>query len=250
MKPLAALIRKECAEDILTPWSALFFLFASVLMTVFAILLIGNTELSLLDNAHAVYWLTVIVTTFGCLVAVIQGSDGFAGERDRGTLEALLLAPTGGRHLALAKWISILFSWLILLALSVPYVWAVASTGQNMGPAISMLAVTGTLLVGGFGALALLLSIRIKTTKSVLLVALTVFLAMASPAVLGASLRQSAVARIVDTIDPFMDALNTMDSVVIDSEGLSHQALRLGVMMLFDLLVLWRLGAASRSVDL
>ena len=52
------------------------------------------------------------------------------------------------------------------------------------------------------------------------------------------SLRQSAVGRAFDAIDPFAAALNTFDAVVIDSQSLLTQPWNLG------LLLVWLFGAA------
>jgi ABC-2 type transport system permease protein len=250
MSSLSVLIKKECTEDILSSRSIYFFLFASGLMSIFAVLLITNRELSLLDNAQAVYKMSTIVLALASLVAILQGSDGFAGERDRETLEILFLSPLSRKGLAFAKLGRVLFSWLVLFALSIPYLSAVGSTGQNLWPSIYILFTTGTLLVLALGGISLTVSARTATLKSALFISVIVFLILGSPAVLGASLRQTGIGKIIDMVDPFMDALNTIDSVVIDSQGFDFQLLRLGIMALYALMVLWLLNVTSRRIRL
>ncbi len=250
MNTIIPLIEKETLEDFLGARGAFSLVVASVVLSAFSLLLVSNTELSLLDNAQAVYLMAGLILALASVIAIIRGSDGFAGERDRETLETLMLTPMTGQRLAVGKLIGILFSWLILLGLSVPYLWAVGRTGQNLWPAIEYLTLTGTLLVLTFGGLALTLSAKVKTFRGVLSIGLTLFLFSGSPILLAPSLRQSTIGQMMDLVNPFADALNTLDSVVIDSQGISFQLFRLIIMICYSLSVLWLLYAATKRVEL
>jgi ABC-2 type transport system permease protein len=250
MNTLVPLVRKEIMEDLMATRGSIFLVIACVVLSVFSVLLVSNTELSLLDNAQAVYMMSGIIIALASLVAVIRGSDGFAGERERDTLEPLMLTPVTGHKLALAKLIGIVFSWLILFILSIPYLWAVGSTGQNLLPAIQYLFITGMLMVLSFGGLALALSAKARSFKSALSIGLTALFLAGSPLILGPSLRQGTVGRAIDLLNPFAGALNTLDSVVIDSQGLFYQLLRLTIMLCYCLLILVILHGATRRVEL
>lgn len=250
MNTLVPLVRKEFLEDLMATRGSIFLLIACVVLSIFSVLLVSNTELSLLDNAQAVYMMSGIIIALASLVAVVHGSDGFAGERERDTLEPLMLTPVTGQRLALAKLIGIMFSWLILFVLSIPYLWAVGSTGQNLLSAIQYLFITGTLMVLSFGGLALAFSAKARSFKSALSVGLTLFLLAGSPIILGPSLRQSTVGRAIDLLNPFAGALNTLDSVIIDSQGLLFQLLRLAIMVGYSLLILVILHSATKRVEL
>jgi ABC-type transport system involved in multi-copper enzyme maturation permease subunit len=250
MNTLVPLVRKEFMEDLMATRGSIFLVIASVVLSAFSVLLISNTELSLLDNAQAVYMMTGIIIALASLVAVIRGSDGFAGERERSTLEPLMLTPVTGHRLALAKLIGTMLVWLILFVLSVPYLWAVGSTGQNLLPAIQYLFISGTLMVLTFGGIALALSAKMGSFKSALSVGLTIFLLAGSPVILGPSLRQSTVGRAIDLLNPFAGALNTLDSVIIDSQGLLFQLLRLSIMLGYAFIILVILHTVTRRVEL
>jgi len=250
VKTLIALAKKELFEDFLAARGAFLLLVASVVLSAFSLLLVSDTELSLLDHAQAVYFMTAIILALASLMAIVRGSDGFAGERDRETLEVLLLAPVTGHGVAAAKLVGILLSWLVLFALSVPYLWAVGSTEQNLWYAIGYLSITGTLLVLIFGCLALALSAKMKTFKGVMSIGLTLLLFSASPVLLGPSLRQSTVGQMIDFVNPFADALNTLDSVVIDGQGIAFQLLRLSIMIIYLVSVVWFLRTATNKVEL
>ncbi len=251
MKSLGPLIRKECMEEVFSSRGLLFYVLGCAVLSVFSVLLVSNTELSLLDNAHAVYMMTGIVISLSSLIAVIQGSDGFAGERERETLETLLLSPVSSKEIALGKLANVLFAWLIFFVISIPYLWAVGSTGQNLGLAIGYLFVAGSLLSLIFGGFTLALSAKMKTFKGVLSVGFTLFLLLSGvPTILGPSLRQNSIGKIADLVNPFANALNMLDSVVIDSQGLPSQIPYLMVIIGYSLVALGCLYLVARKVEL
>jgi len=250
MRYLITLIKKECAEEIISSRGAAFYLVGCGVLSVFSLLLVSNTELSLLDNAQAVYMMSAIIIALALLIAVIRGSDGFAGERERETLETLFITPVSPVGVGIAKLMALIFSWWVVFILSIPYLWAVGSTGQNLLPAFQYLWVAGTLLVVIFGGFTLALSARMKTFKGALSVGLTAFLLCGSPILFGPSLRQSTVGRIIDSINPFADALNMIDSVVVDGLGVLFQIMPLAILVFYSIAAIWVLNMATRRVEL
>jgi hypothetical protein len=101
-----------------------------------------------------------------------------------------------------------------------------------------------------FGGFTLALSARIKTVKGVLSIGLLLFLVSGSPIVIGPSLRQSAIGRFMDAINPFGAALNMLDSVVVDSQGILIQILPLSVLLCYAGAVLLFLHLAIRRMEL
>jgi ABC-2 type transport system permease protein len=250
MRRYKTLIKKECLEEILSSRGAALYLVGIGVLSVFSLLLVSNTELSLLDNAQAVYMMSAIIITLILLITVIRGSDGFAGERERETLEILLVTPVSPAEIAVAKLMGLLFSWMIVFVLSMPYLWAVGSTGQNLLSALIYLFVAGTFLVVIFGGFMLALSVRMKTFRGALSIGLTAFVLSGSPILLGPSLRQSAVGRFVDLINPFAIALNMLDSVIVDSLGVLFQIMPLATLIFYTIAAIWVLFMTTRRVEL
>jgi len=199
----------------------------SGILSAFALLLISNKELSLLDNAQVVYMMAGTVTAAGALIAVIMGADAFAGERERGTLVPLLTAPLSPSQLLMGKAIGLASAWSLMYLLALPYMWAVGVGGQNLLQAILYLALFGTPVVLGFGYLAMALSARSGSVLSSMLSSLIILLFSASPLWIGPGLRNSAIGKAIDAVNPFSGALNTFDSVIIDSDPFVTQIPRL-----------------------
>jgi len=225
-----ALIAKKERSALLQNQRGLAWLLAYAgILSAFALLLISNRELSLLDNAQVVYMMAGTVTAAGALIAVVMGADAYAGERERGTLVPLLTAPVSAAELLNGKAIGLAGAWCIMYLLSIPYLWAVGAGGQNLGQAIFYLALFGTPVVLGFGYLAMAISARSGSVMSSLLSSLIALLFSASPLLIGPGLRNSAIGKALDAVNPFSGALNTFDAVIIDSDPFTGQLGRLAL---------------------
>lgn len=205
----------------------------SALLSTFSLLLVSNTELSLLDNAQVVYMMAGTVLAAGALLAAIVGSDAYAGENERGTLMPLLCAPITSDALLSGKAIGLLAAWGVTLAIATPYLWAIGASGQNLFAAFFYLVLFGTPVVLGFGYLAIALSARTGSVLASLLSTTTLLMLAASPLLIGPSLRRTLIGRALDAINPLAAALNTFDSVIIDSELFSAQMTRLFVVVIW-----------------
>ncbi len=233
MNPITLIARKEAGELLMSGRGLAWLLALSVIMSVLSLLLVSNTELSLLDNAQVVYMVMGTVTALGALLAVVLGSDAVAGERERGSLMPLLLAPVTPSQIVFGKMGGQVAGWVVMYLLSLPYVWAVGSSGQNLTQAVAYLALFGTPVVLGFGFLGIALSARLRSVRSALLTSLITLMLLASPLLLGPSLRQSAIGKLFDAVNPFSAAVNSFDSVVIDSQPLAMQINRLAISLVW-----------------
>ena len=239
-----AIARKESAQMLRSQRGLLWLLAFSGLLSAFSLLLVSNTELSLLDNAQVVYMMAGTVMAVGALLAAILGSDAYAGEKERGTLVPLLCAPIPPRALLAGKAMGMLAAWGVMFIVATFYLWAVGASGQNLGPALFYLALFGTPVVLGFGYLAMALSARTGSVLASLLSTVTLLMLCASPLLIGPGLRGTAIGRALDAVNPFAAALNTLDSVIIDGDPFSGQTTRLFLVAAWIVLCLL---AARRS---
>ncbi|HUW49531.1 MAG TPA: ABC transporter permease subunit [Sulfuricella sp.] len=250
MNPILLIARKESGEVLGSGRGLGWLTLLAAVLSVLSLLLVSDTELSLLDNAQVVYIVMGTITALGGLLAVVLGSDAWAGERERGSLIPLLLTPVEITDIVLGKMGAQGIAWGSAYLVALPYLWAVGSSGQNLAQAVLYLGLFGTPLVLGFGFYALGLSVRLGSVRAALLASLTTLLLAASPLLLGPSLRQSAVGKIFDAVNPFSAVLNTFDSVVVDSQPFTLQLGRLAVVVAWLVVAAWFGRASARSVKL
>jgi ABC-type transport system involved in multi-copper enzyme maturation permease subunit len=244
------LMGKEVRESILTPKGFLWYILTSMILSVLSYLFLTNSELSLLDQGQMLYMIMNFITALGVLMGLVFGADAFAGEIERGTLEALFLSPVSKIEIATGKLGAVLTNWAILFAISLPYLFVVGKGGQNLLVGIAYLAVLGTFLAITFSGFSMGLSARIKSMKNSLIISFFIFLLAGSPIFLSAAQRRTWFGRILDFINPFACAINTFDSVVIDSQGFVYQAGRVAVICGYLVLSLWFLKKSVSRLEM
>jgi ABC-type transport system involved in multi-copper enzyme maturation permease subunit len=248
MNPVILIARKEAGELLLSQRGLAWLMAMAIALSGFALLLVSNTELSLLDNAQVVYDMVGIVGALGALLAIVVGVDATGGERERGSLVPLLLVPASREAILLGKLGGIAVAWAFMYGLALPYLWAVGSTGQNLVQGAIILALLGTPAVLGFGFLGMTLGARLASVRSGLLAGLIVLLLSASPLLLGPGLRQSAIGRAFDTVNPFSALVNAAEAAIIDSQAIAAQWDHILVAFLWLALSLWLARAGFRRI--
>jgi ABC-2 type transport system permease protein len=246
----AIILRKEMREIVLTPRGYLWYILTSVILSVLGYLFLTNSELSLLDQGQMLYLIMSFITALGILIGLVFGADAFAGEVERGTLETLLLSPVTTVEIAAGKVGAALVNWGILFAISLPYLVIVGQGQRGLPVGIAYLISLGTLLAITFSAFSMGLSARMKSVKSSLIVSFFIFLFTGSPLFLSAAQRSSWFGRILDFINPFASAINTFDSVVVDSQGFGYQAMRVATICVYCFLSLWFLKASVSKLEM
>lgn len=244
------IIQKEIRESILTPKGFLWYVFTSVILSILSYLFLTNNELSLLDQSQMLYMIMNFITVLGVLMGLVLGADVFAGEIERGTLEALFLSPVTKIEIAAGKLGAAMVNWWIIFAISLPYLFIVGKGGQNLLRGILYLGILGTLLSLTFSAFSMGLSARTKSMKNSLIISFFIFLLAGSPVFLSAALRMTWFGKILDLVNPFADAINTFDSVVIDSQGFSFQIERIAIICGYTFLSLWFLRRGASRLEI
>lgn len=239
MNPILTIAGKEGGELLRSARGVAWLLAMAVVLSVFSLLLVASTELSLLDNAQVVYDMCGITIGLGALLTIVMGVDSVAGENERGSLVPLLLTPVSREGILYGKLAGLALAWAAMCLITMPYLWAAGSTGQNLGAGIVSLVLFGTPVVLGFGFLALGVGSRMASSRGSLMTCLIVLLLSASPILIGPSLRQSAIGRIFDWVNPFSCAMNALDAVIIDSQPVLSQWAHWAVALAFVGVTLW-----------
>ena len=169
-------------RDLWTGGRALVMCFAfSVLLSVIAYLVATNTDLNFLEQREAVN-LTLQVATRGRRPArPARGGDAISGERERGTLETLLLTPAPRRQIATGKLLAALSLWLAAFASPSPTSGCSGAASESLAMRSPPALVVGTLLAVFLASLGILISVFAGSNRFSLALSLFVLLALFAP---------------------------------------------------------------------
>lgn len=153
----------------------------TVLLGIYAYLFASNSELNLLPLKQMVLEIVKAAIFVGLFICLIIGADSFSGERERATLEGLLLTPTSRREIVVGKFLAAVSPWPVALAVAIPY-WVVLSKGESvLGQAFLWGPLMGTLLAPAFAGLGMLVSVWCNSNKTSMLVSLALYLLLILP---------------------------------------------------------------------
>lgn len=191
----------------------------SLVLSVTTYLVATNSALNFLEQREAVNVTLQIAVGLGSLLVLLGGADAISGERERGTLEGLLLAPAPRHALVLGKAIAALSIGLAAFLGAVPYVWFL---GRGVGliavPVAAGLAVGG-LLALFLAGLGLFVSTLAGSNRLSLSISLLVLLALFAPTQLPTGAQQGWAGDLLLRVDPISAGLHYLGKLVVDGHS-------------------------------
>jgi ABC-type transport system involved in cytochrome c biogenesis permease component len=213
-------LKRELADLWIGGKGLILILVYSILLGAMAYISWYNAVLDMLPSQEAVsdlLWNAMTVSTF---LGLIVGADTLSGERDRATLESLLLIPASRSHIVLAKLLAGISIWPVAYVVAIPYVVALAESKNILGSALFWGAITGSILIIGYTGMGMLISFWSGSNKLSYFVSLGIYALLLIPAELPGDTVEF-VGRFMQWINP-MAATNHFLSNQLD-QGTSNE---------------------------
>lgn len=209
-------------------WRGTAWIIASGLVfSLIAYMLLTDKELSLLDQGEMLFTLGEVILALGIIMSAVSASSSISSEIESGTFESLLLTPLTHKQIVFQKMLSIITLWAILYLVSIPYLVAVSS-GTNLNvSAVLYVGLYGTLLVTGITSISIAISWRLKNSKNSIMTTLMIVLILLAPSLFfGTSLKKTDFGLALESINPFSNAVNSLDSILVDNEQFLSQQIQ------------------------
>ena len=227
----------------------------SVLLSAMTYLAATNRAMNFLEQREAVNLTVQVGLAVGVLLTVVVSADTISGERERGTLEGLLLTPVSRRAIVVGKLAAASTMWLACLVVTLPYLWVLGRGVAGAGQAALLAFVVGTLVAIGLGGIGLLISGWTNSNKTSLACGLLLLLVLFAPTQLPA-LPKTGFGQALTRINPIGSALHYISQVLVNRRGWTHDLGYLAAPVVVAMIViavlivagprLVRLTAASR----
>jgi ABC-2 type transport system permease protein len=191
----------------------------SVLLSLIAYLVATNTDLNFLEQREAVNLTLQVAIAVGSLLTLLAAADTVSGERERGTLENLLLTPVSRLDLGVGKLLAALSLWLAAFAVTVPYVWFLGRGVDVVGEALAAGFVVGTLLAVFLASLGLILSLFASSNRISLSLGLFILLALYAPTQLPTSARRGWAGDLLLRVNPLTAGEHYVGRILVDAHS-------------------------------
>lgn len=174
----------------------------TVLMGLMVYVYSYNSELSLIPPKEMVYEMLKNAMAVSLFIGLVIGADMLSGERERNTLESLLLTPVKRSQVVLGKFLAGLSPWPAALLIAIPYLFVVSQGDEVIGPAILWGAITGSMLMPAYLGLGMLVSYFSSTNKVSYFVSLGLYILFLVPAQLPGRAQTGAAGQFLQWVNP------------------------------------------------
>jgi ABC-2 type transport system permease protein len=194
----------------------------SVLVGIIAYLVATNTDLNFLEQRESTSLTLQVAIAVGGLLTLLVAADAVSGERERGTLETLLLTPTSRRELASGKLLAALSLWFAAFVITVPYVWFLGHGVGIVDEALVAGLAVGTLVAVFLASLGLLISCFAASNRVSLSLSLFVLLAFLAPTQLPAGAQQAWAGDLLLRVNPLAAGERYVSKIVVSGHDWSQ----------------------------
>lgn len=209
---------KEIKENFIAMKGLLWLFIVALLFSGMTYSFITVKELSLLAQTEVMLTMGKLILGVALLISIVLASVSFSNEKEQSTVESLLLTPVTGTKLAIGKLSGVIFMWLMVFALSIPYL-LVLSYGTKI--ALSMILailLIGTAIVFIYSAIAMCLSILMGNSKNAMVTSIVLFLITAIPAFLSTSIKKVGFGKILEKLSPLSNVTNMLKGIIINRQ--------------------------------
>lgn len=198
----------------------LLFLFC-VLQGVLTYLMVSNTS-DPTPPKEMLYFTLENAIAFGLLIGLIIGADSISGERERLTLESLLLTPASRRQIIAGKFLAGFSPWPAALAVTIPLLIVLSQGDEALGPAMLWGAIMGTLMASSFTALGMVMSSWSNSNKTSLLVSLVLYVVCYIPTQLPSGGQAGRYGRFLKRLNPMESNSHFLEKMLVNNRGLAE----------------------------
>ena len=196
----------------------------SLLLSVISYLVATNRGLNFLEQRETVNLTLQVAVAAGALLVLLAAADTISGERERGTLESLLLTPCSKLDLTAGKLAGALSLWLAAFVITIPYVVFLGRGVGIAGDALAAGMVVGTLLAVFLASLGTLISVFSSSNRGSLSVSLFVLLALYVPTQLPSSAQSGWAGDLLLRLNPVTAGEHYIGRVVVNGRAWSEDA--------------------------
>lgn len=222
----------------------------SLLLSVVSYLVATNQALNFLEQRESVNLTLQVAVAVGALLALLAAADTISGERERGTLESLLVTPISRERLVAGKLAAALSLWVGAFAVTIPYVWYL---GRGVGVVAEALAaglLVGTLVAVFLASLGVLISIFSRSNRISLSVSILFLLALFAPTQFPTGAQKGWAADLLLRVNPLTAGEHYLGKIVVSDNSWGRDASwLLSPALGATVLVVVAIGAA-RSISL
>jgi ABC-2 type transport system permease protein len=196
----------------------------SVLLSLLTFLAATNKDLNFIDQKDTVNLVMQVTLGIGVAISLLVSADALSGERERGTLETLLLTPLPTRQIVMGKLLAALSVWPAILVIAIPYIWALRIGPGLFTDAVLSGAVVGALLTITFASLGIIVSIFSSSNRVSLAASFFIFVALLTPTQLPGGALKGWFGDLLIRVNPVTAGARFVDRIIVSNHSWGQES--------------------------
>jgi ABC-2 type transport system permease protein len=231
-----------CKRELIDLWvggKALVLIFIyTIFLGVVTYVVASNSELSLIPPQEMVYETVKNVMAVALFIGLIIGADSFSGERERATLESLLLTPANRRQIVIGKFLAAITFWPAAFIIAIPTLKILSQGNEIFGQALFWGGLLGTVLVLGYVGVGMLVSFWSNSNKTSYFVSLGIYILILVPAQLPGKAQTGVMGQLLQWINPLAAVNHFLSKHLVNNVPLADFWTWLESPFIFSLVIL------------
>ena len=194
----------------------------TVFLGVVTYVIASNSELSLITPKEMVYETIKNVMAVSLFIGLIIGADSFSGERERATLESILLTPTSRRQIVVGKFLAAITFWPAAFVIAIPTFKILSQGDEIFGQGLFWGGLLGTILVLAYVGIGMLVSFWSNSNKTSYFVSLGFYILILVPAQLPGKAQAGVMGQFLQWVNPLAAVNHFLSKHLVNNIALSE----------------------------
>ncbi len=194
----------------------------TVFLGVITYVIASNSELSLIPPKEMVYETLKNVMAVSLFIGLIIGADSFSGERERATLESLLLTPSSRRQIVTGKFLAAITFWPAAFVIAIPTFKILSQGDEIFGQGLFWGGLLGTVLVIAYVGIGMLVSFWSNSNKTSYFISLGIYILILVPAQLPGKAQTGVMGQFLQWVNPLAAVNHFLSKHLVNNISLSE----------------------------
>jgi len=194
----------------------------TIFLGVITYVIASNSELSLIPPKEMVYETIKNVMAVSLFIGLIIGADSFSGERERATLESLLLTPSSRRQIVTGKFLAAITFWPAAFLIAIPTFKILSQGDEIFGQGLFWGSLLGTILVLAYVGIGMLVSFWSNSNKTSYFVSLGIYILILVPAQLPGKAQTGVMGQFLQWVNPLAAVNHFLSKHLVNNISLAE----------------------------
>jgi ABC-type transport system involved in multi-copper enzyme maturation permease subunit len=181
-----------------------------------------DSAVSLVPPKEMVFELLKFSMMASVFMGLILGADSLSGERERSTLESLLLTPTRRMQLIVGKFLAAASMWPAAAIVMIPFTYSLAQGDEVFGQTLLWGGIVGSALVPAFTALGMFVSFWCANNKSSMFASLSLYLIFLLPTQLQGRAQGGFMGLLFQALNPMAGTKHFLATILVNNRSVGE----------------------------